>query len=108
LTACGLIALALIDAVGWALPVLFTIGVGTLAFLGTTNTLIQILSPDAVRGRAVAVYTMVAIGVVPLGTFVIGGIASIIGLHAAFALAGAISLICVVAAYACNPIVRTV
>ncbi len=108
LTALGLTALALNHSVLWALPALFAIGVGTLAFLGATNTLIQTLSPDRVRGRAIAVYTMVAIGVVPLGTFVIGGIASIIGLHAAFGLAGAISFVCVVAAYACNPIVRTV
>jgi MFS family permease len=108
LTALGLIALALIHSVLWALPALFAMGVGTLAFLGATNTLIQMLAPDAVRGRAIAVYTMVAIGVVPLGTFVVGGVASIIGLHAAFGLAGAISFVCVVAAYACNPIVRTV
>ena len=108
LTALGLIGLAGVHSVGWALPALFTIGVGTLAFLGATNTLIQTLAPDAVRGRAIAVYTMVAIGVVPLGTLLIGSIASVIGLHAAFALAGAISLVCVIAAYALNPIVRTV
>jgi MFS family permease len=108
LTALGLIALAVNHSVVWALPALFVMGVGTLAFLGATNTLIQTLAPDDVRGRAIAVYTMIVIGVVPLGTFVIGGIASVIGLHAAFALAGVVSLIAVVAAYALNPIVRTV
>lgn len=108
LTALGLIALAAIHSVAWALPALAIIGVGTLAFLGATNTLIQTLAPDAVRGRAIAVYTMVAIGVVPLGSLVIGAIASVIGLHAAFALAGSISLVCVIAAYALNPIIRTV
>ncbi len=108
LTSLGLIALALAHSVAWALPALFTIGVGTLAFLGATNTLIQTLAPDDVRGRAIAVYTMVAIGVVPLGTLLIGSIASVIGLHAAFILAGAIPLVCVIAAYALSPIVRTV
>jgi MFS family permease len=108
LTGLGLIALALIHAVAWTLPALFMMGVGTLAFLGATNTLIQTLAPDDVRGRAIAVYTMIVIGVVPLGTFVIGGIASVIGLHAAFGLAGVISLIAVVATYALSPIVRTV
>lgn len=108
LTAFGLTALALNHSVLWSLPALFAMGVGTLAFLGATNTLIQTLAPDDVRGRAIAVYTMVAIGVVPLGTFVIGGIASIIGLHAAFGIAGAITLVCVVVAYAGSPIVRTV
>ena len=48
-----------------ALGVLFAIGVGTMAMMGATNTLIQMLSPDEVRGRALSVYTMIAIGVVP-------------------------------------------
>ncbi len=108
ITAIGLIALATIHSVVGALPALFTIGVGTLAFLGATNTLIQMLSPDAVRGRAIAVYTMVAIGVVPAGSLILGAVASVVGLHVAFAFAGAISLICIVLAYALNPIIRTV
>ena len=103
ITALGLIALATIHSVVGALPALFTIGVGTLAFLGATNTLIQMLSPDAVRGRAIAVYTMVAIGVVPAGSLILGAVASVIGLHAAFALAGAIRLICIVAGLRAQP-----
>jgi MFS family permease len=108
LTSLGLIALAAIHTVLASLPAFFVIGVGTLAFLGATNTLIQTLAPDAVRGRAIAVYTMIAIGVVPAGSLVVGAIASVIGLHVAFALAGAICLVCTVAAYALNPIIRTV
>lgn len=108
ITSLGLIALATIHSVIGTLPAFFAIGVGTLAFLGATNTLIQILSPDAVRGRAIAVYTMVAIGVVPLGSLILGAIASVVGLHVAFAFAGAISLICIVVGYAFNPIIRTV
>jgi MFS family permease len=108
LTSLGLMALAFIHSVLASLPVFFAIGVGTLAFLGATNTLIQTLAPDAVRGRAIAVYTMVAIGVVPAGSLVLGAIASVIGLHLAFALGGAICLICAVTAYALNPVIRTV
>ena len=58
-----------------ALPVLFAIGVGTLASLGATNTLIQMLSPDDVRGRALSIYTMIAIGFVPLGALFDGALA---------------------------------
>ena len=108
ITSLGLIALATIHSVIGTLPAFFAIGVGTLAFLGATNTLIQTLSPDAVRGRAIAVYTMVAIGVVPLGSLILGAIASVIGLHNAIALAGAICLVFIVIAYARNPIIRTV
>ncbi len=82
----GVFALAFVPALALALPVLFAIGVGTLALLGATNTLIQTLSPDDVRGRALSIYTMIAIGVVPLGALVDGAIAALIGLRATFAL----------------------
>lgn len=108
LTAGGLIVLGTLHTVAATLPVFFAIGVGTLAFLGATNTLIQVLSPDEVRGRAISVYTMIAIGVVPAGSLIVGGIAAVIGLHAAFAIAGAIGIACVLVAYAANPLIRSV
>jgi MFS family permease len=108
LLSLGLVALAAIHTVLATLPVFFVVGLGTLAFLGASNTLIQTLSPDEVRGRAIAVYTMVAIGVVPLGSLIVGGIASIVGLHAVFALAGTLCFLCVLATYLLVPQVRKV
>jgi MFS family permease len=108
LTCGGLIVLGTLHSVAATLPVFFAIGVGTLAFLGATNTLVQTLSPDDVRGRAISVYTMIAIGVVPAGSLVVGGIGSLIGMHAAFALAGTIGLIAVLTAYLANPLIRSV
>ena len=89
-----------------ALPVLFLAGVGTLASLGVTNTLIQMLSPDEVRGRALAVYTMIAIGDRPVGSLVDGAIASAIGLRATFALAGAACTVLFLAIWLFRPAVR--
>jgi MFS family permease len=106
--AIGLIVLSFMHAVLPTLPVFFAIGLGTLAFMGASNTLIQTQSPDEVRGRAVAVYTMIALGGVPLGSLIVGSVASVTGLHAAFAFAGTICLICVLAAYAFDPKIRTV
>jgi MFS family permease len=108
LTAVGLVALGAAQSVAATLPVLFFIGVGTLAFLGATNTLIQMLSPDAVRGRAIAVYTMIAIGVVPGGSLIVGAIASVIGLHAAFILSGGVTMLCILGVYAALPVIRSV
>lgn len=104
----GVLALAFVPTLGTALPVLFAIGVGTLATLGVTNTLIQVLSPDEVRGRALSVYTMIAIGVVPLGALVDGSIAAAIGLRPTFALAGAICVAMFVAIWFSAPAVRSV
>jgi MFS family permease len=108
LMSVGVFALAFVPSLAWALPVLFVVGVGTLASLGATNTLIQVLSPDEVRGRALAVYTMIAIGVVPLGSLVDGAIAAFIGLRPTFALAGAICTAMFLVIWFLRPAVRRV
>lgn len=79
-----------------------------MAFMGATNTLIQMLSPDEVRGRALSVYTMIAIGIVPLGSLVDGAIAATIGLRETFALAGGLCALLFLVIWALAPIVRTV
>ena len=104
----GVLALGFVPTLAAALPVLFAIGVGTLASLGATNTLIQTLSPDDVRGRALSIYTMIAIGVVPLGAMVDGAIASLVGLRPTFALAGAICTLIFIAIWLLRPAVRAV
>ncbi len=108
LMSAGVVVLAFVPTLATALPVLFAIGVGTLATLGVTNTLIQVLSPDDVRGRALSVYTMIAIGVVPLGALVDGAIAAAIGLRPTFALAGAICVAMFLAIWLVAPAVRKV
>jgi MFS family permease len=105
---CGVLTLGFVPTLGFALPVLFLIGVGTLSFLGVSNVLIQSLAPDEVRGRAISVYTMVAIGVVPLGSLIDGTIASRIGLHPMFVLAGGICLILLLGIWFTRPVVRSV
>jgi MFS family permease len=104
----GVFVLGFIWNIGASIPVFFLIGLGTLAFLGASNTLIQTLSPDEVRGRALSVYTMIAVGVVPGGSLVLGAVAAIIGLHTTFIIGGAITLAFVLLAYVLNPIIRTV
>jgi MFS family permease len=108
LMSCGIIVLGFAPTLVLTLPVLFLIGVGTMALLGATNTLIQMLSPDEVRGRALAVYTMIAIGVVPAGSLIDGAIAALIGLHEMFALSGALCVVTFLAIWFLKPQVRTV
>lgn len=108
LMSLGIVALGIVPNLALTLPVLFLIGIGTMTLLGATNTLIQMLSPDEVRGRALAVYTMIAIGVVPAGSLVDGAIAALIGLHEMFVLSGALCAATFVAVWILRPAVRTV
>ncbi len=102
----GVMLLGVVRSLALTLPVLFAIGAGTMTLLGATNTLIQTLSTDEIRGRAISVYTMIAIGVVPAGSLVDGAIASFIGLPETFVLAGALCAATFVAIWLLRPAVR--
>lgn len=104
----GVLTLGFVTSLAATLPILFLIGVGTLAFLGASNTLIQMLSPDELRGRAISVYTMIAIGVVPGGSLVVGGFAALVGLHVAFLCAGAVCVVAFLGVWLFVPLIRTV
>ena len=106
--ALGVFVLGFIWSLWLALPVLFVIGVATMTFLGTSNTLIQTLSPDEVRGRAIAVYSMVALGLVPGGALIVGSLASFIGLHDAFLIVGGLTAAFAVWGFLTRRILRTV
>jgi MFS family permease len=108
LMSCGIVALAFVPTLAIMLPVLFLTGIGTMTLLGATNTLIQMLAPDEVRGRALAVYTMIAIGFVPAGSLVDGAIAALIGLHEMFAFSGALCVLTFLSIWIFKPEVRTV
>lgn len=104
----GVLTLGFIWNLWLALPVLFIIGTATLTFLGASNTLIQTLSPDEVRGRAISVYTMVALGFVPGGALIIGALGSTLSLHTGFIIVGVASVLVTLYFWFARPIIRTV
>lgn len=106
--ALGVFLLGFVWNLYLSLPILFAIGTATMTFLGASNTLIQTLSPDEVRGRAIAVYSMVALGLVPGGALIVGSAASLIGLHQAFWLVGGITSVVAVWGFVRRPILRTI
>jgi MFS family permease len=62
-----------------SLPLLVLLGLFTMVFLGMANGLLQTRSPDHLRGRVMSVYTMVFLGLMPLGSMVMGSIGSVAG-----------------------------
>ena len=81
-----------------SLPLLVLLGFSTMVFLGMANGLLQTRSPDHLRGRVMSVYTMVFMGLMPLGSMVMGSIGSVAGTGAGL-LAGGVACT-IVAIYA--------
>jgi len=98
--------LGTIDNVPFALPVLVVLGSASLTYIGTANFLLQTLAPDDMRGRAISVYSMILLGLVPAGSLLLGSIASIFDLHVSMIGGGTISLVCALWFYLANPRLR--
>jgi MFS family permease len=55
------------------------VGLASISMLASTNTLLQTLAPDHLRGRVLGFYTTAFMGVMPLGSMLVGTVASEIG-----------------------------
>lgn len=64
---------------------LFLIGFSGIFLLASSNTVLQIHTPDHLRGRVLGLYTTCFLGVSPIGHFLVGSIAEQIGPQAALA-----------------------
>ena len=69
------------------------VGLATMSFIGSSNILLQTLAPDDMRGRAISVYSMILLGLVPLGSLIVGALATWLELRWTFVLGGAIAVV---------------
>jgi MFS family permease len=69
-----------------ALPALYCVGLGLMLTAASSNTVLQSIVPDELRGRVAALYVMSFIGMTPLGALAAGWVAEHIGApHTLFA-----------------------
>jgi predicted MFS family arabinose efflux permease len=76
-----------------SLCILTLTGFFSIAMLASTNTLLQSLTPDHLRGRVLGIYTTSFLGVTPIGSFLIGWVASFAGPQLALGIGSALCLI---------------
>ena len=62
-----------------SVALLVPVGFFVMVQMGSTNTLIQSMVPDRLRGRTMALYSMMFLGMAPIGAFVSGLVAGHIG-----------------------------
>ncbi|MDW7982447.1 MAG: MFS transporter [Thermomicrobium sp.] len=93
LFAAALVAFASSVWIPVSAALLFAIGVSQTLLMALTNTLLQLIVSDELRGRVMALYTLIPMGLMPLGTMALGSIGDLVGVP--LTVAAAAGLACV-------------
>ena len=89
----AMILFSFADGLWLALPMLFLAALGMMLTAAATNTVLQTIVPDELRGRVAAIYVMSFLGMSPLGSLLTGWLAQHLGTPHTLALCGALSLV---------------
>ena len=87
----SLLAFSFSQSYALSLTALMVLGIGVAGFSTMQSTIVMLVAPEEMRGRALGVVTL-AIGAGPIGSLIVGGIADVrgapfaLGLHAAVGL----------------------
>ena len=84
---------------GLSLILIALVGFAMIAFSANSNTTLQTVTPDRLRGRVMSVYMVVFAGSVPLGNLFTGGLAHFYGAPFALIVGGCLSLVAAVAGW---------
>jgi MFS family permease len=74
-----------------SVALLIPVGYAVMLQMSSSNTLIQAMVPDELRGRAMAMYTMMFMGMAPLGSLFAGALAEKIGAPWTVAIGGVVA-----------------
>ncbi len=76
----------------WAYPILMALGFSVVLIAAGSNTLLQSWVRDDMRGRVMATFTMAFLGIAPLGSLAVGGLAHAIGIRPTLFLCGTLTI----------------
>ena len=75
----GLIAFSFSRSLLLSLAILTVVGAGMMVTMASTNTIVQTIVHENLRGRVMAFYTMAFLGTAPIGSLLAGAVAERIG-----------------------------
>ena len=90
-------ALAAVHSEHLAVPLLLVVGFCGILFMAGANSTVQLTVPDELRGRVMALHTLMFAGITPFGAFAMGSVAQAGGVQAALLVSGGGGLISVLA-----------
>jgi MFS family permease len=88
----ALVAFSASRRLGLSIALLVPVGYAMMLQMSSSNTLIQSMVPDRLRGRVMSVYSMMFLGMAPFGAMFAGAVAERIGAPWAIAIGGAASV----------------
>ena len=104
----GLVIFSLMHSLLPAAVMLVFVGFAMLVMGALANGLLQSIAPDELRGRVVSAYVFVAVGLVPVGSFISGALARVVGVDWAIGGCAVVVLVHSAWAFARNPALRVV
>lgn len=104
--ALGVIALGLSNTVAPSLVIIAVMGWSGVTNYATTNTVIQLTTPDELRGRVISTFLWATQGAMPFGNLLVGWLAQTIGPSSTAVICGALTLACVTGIQALTPRIR--
>jgi MFS family permease len=75
----GIVVFSLMHSIVAAAAVLVGVGFAMMLMGALANGLLQSIAPDELRGRVVSAYIFVSVGLVPVGSFLSGALAKLVG-----------------------------
>src|SRR5262249_18194820 len=103
LFSAAMLALSFTKSFPLALVFLFAAGFGMLLFFSTSNTVLQTIVPDEMRGRVMGVWSLVFGAMIPLGSLEAGAVAHRAGTSFAFAFG---AIVCAISALVTLLVIR--
>jgi MFS family permease len=102
----SLIGLALSRGLFLSLFCITVAGFGAMALIASSNTIVQTIVEDDMRGRVMSIFAMAFLGMTPLGSLAVGGLADTVGVTATL-VAGGVACLAAAAVFASRlPVLR--
>jgi MFS family permease len=89
----GLVAFSSSRYLSLSLGIMFFFGIGMIASMASTNTIVQTIVDEDKRGRVMGLYTMTGVGMAPFGSLMAGGLANRIGAPESVAIGGIVCIL---------------
>ena len=96
----GLAAIGVAQSYAVTLLCLVVTGWGTVTFNASSNTLIQSIVPDRLRGRVLSLYVLMLLGLMPVAGVLMGALGTALGSAQAIAIGGVVYTGLIAAAFA--------